>query len=484
MKSSKAQTERRFHKIPHLVFETTGRLTFFAGLVVLQALFAAIGLRPGVQACFREEGQKIYGFAKLFLLIVVHVLLGFRRIDDVRYYRTDPLVKRLVGLRTIPSGPTLCRFLQEVTAVHVERLRRLLRRLVSARLLRERLPRLTLDFDGSTQTTKGHREGTAVGFNKTKKGARSYYALFCTIAQTGQFFDFHHRPGNVHDSNGAPEFMDACFREVRAQQHRAVIESRQDSAFFNQEVVAVNRQNGVEFTATVPFQRFPELKVMIQAQDTWERIDDVYSSFECEWKPKSWTEDCVRLVLVRQCRRVQQKGPLQLDLFEPVDFVYEYQVIATNKTGSAKAVVYFHHGRGSQEKIFGESKQHAALEVLPSHWLHGNQVFTLAAMMAHNLGRELQMWLTTPLRRAQPKRPTCWRFSSLRTLRRRLFCRAGLFTWPQKHLTLSIEAEPSVQAEFLSYMTALGHGQPAEKVAPAPASAPLDDKAAVARRAA
>ena len=56
-------------------------------------------------------------------------------------------------------------------------------------LQREQFPRLTFDFDGSVQSTQGHAEGTAVGFNKSKKGARSYYDLFCTVAQTGQFFD-------------------------------------------------------------------------------------------------------------------------------------------------------------------------------------------------------------------------------------------------------------------------------------------------------
>jgi hypothetical protein len=34
------------------------------------------------------------------------------------------------------------------------------------------------------QSTKRHAEGTAVGFNKEKKGARSYYPLFCTVAAT------------------------------------------------------------------------------------------------------------------------------------------------------------------------------------------------------------------------------------------------------------------------------------------------------------
>ena len=68
------------------------------------------------------------------------------------------------------------------------------------------LRRLTLDFDGSVIGTGRSAEGTAVGFNKKKKGQRSYYPLFCTVAQTGQAFDVLHRSGNVHDSNGAEDF--------------------------------------------------------------------------------------------------------------------------------------------------------------------------------------------------------------------------------------------------------------------------------------
>ena len=59
------------------------------------------------------------------------------------------------------------------------------------------LRRLTLDFDGSVIGTGRSAEGTAVGFNKKKKGQRSYYPLFCTIAQTGQVFDVLHRSGKL-----------------------------------------------------------------------------------------------------------------------------------------------------------------------------------------------------------------------------------------------------------------------------------------------
>ena len=76
------------------------------------------------------------------------------------------------------------------------------------------------------QSTKRHAEGTAVGFNKEKKGARSYYPLFCTVAQTGQVLDLLHRSGNVHDSKGSVEFVTTCVMTVRERLPSARLEIR------------------------------------------------------------------------------------------------------------------------------------------------------------------------------------------------------------------------------------------------------------------
>jgi len=59
------------------------------------------------------------------------------------------------------------------------------------------------------------------------------------VAQTGQFFDLYHRPGNFHDSNGAAHFMLECFENAKAALNTANIESRVDAAFFNQDVFSV-----------------------------------------------------------------------------------------------------------------------------------------------------------------------------------------------------------------------------------------------------
>ena len=177
MKSSKAQIQTKCHKIPTIRFEDQ-RLTSFSGLLIFQALFARINLKARVKKCFTHlKVSPIFGRHLVVLLLIVHLLIGFRRLRDVEYYRDDPLVLRLLGLRKLPNVSTISRALSKMECEEVEKLRELSRCLVIEGLKRERLPRLTLDFDGSVQWSKGHAEGTAVGFNKSKKGARSYYIV-------------------------------------------------------------------------------------------------------------------------------------------------------------------------------------------------------------------------------------------------------------------------------------------------------------------
>jgi Transposase DDE domain group 1 len=454
VKSSKAQILVKFHKIPVLRFEDQ-QLTSFSGLLVFQQLFNRLQLKQRLKACFAHlKLSPIFGRHLLVLLLIVHLLLGFRRLREVDYYRDDPIVLRLMGLRRLPDVATISRALVQMDADGVEQVRQLSRAMVLEALQREQLPRVTLDFDGSVQSTKGHAEGTAVGFNKNKKGARSYYPLFCTVAQTGQFFDLFHRSGNVHDSNGAAEFMLACFTEARAALKNTLFESRVDSAFFNQQVLSGFDDNHVHFTASVPFERFTALKAMVEQRKRWKKMDNQWSYFETQWKPKSWNGR-FRFIFTRKKTKRQHKGPMQLDLFEPRDFNFDYRVLVTNKGGSAKSVVLFHHGRGGQEAIFGDAKNDAALDAIPTKRLIGNQIFTLCAMMAHNLSRELQMLAAPAVARALPKRPAAWAFEKLDTLRHRLIQRAGRFTRPQGQLTLTMSANEAVRKDLMHFLDVL-----------------------------
>jgi len=454
VKSSKAQIYTKFHKIPQVRFEDQ-QLTSFSGLLIFQLLFKQMDLKNKLKKCFSHmKVSPIFSHHLIVILLVVHLILGFRRLREIDYYRDDPLVLRLLGLKKLPDVSTISRSLSQMDNQSIDNLHGLSRSFVINGLQRERFTRLTLDFDGSVLSTKRHAQGSAVGYNKARKGARSYYPLFCTIAQTGQFFDMYHRPGNVHDSNGAADFMLQCFEKARSQVPGTIIESRMDSAFFNQNIISLMAQNHVKFTSSVPFARFGELKKMIEDCNCWHEIDNKWSYFETQWKPKSWNAE-FRYVFIKKKVKKPQKGPLQLDLFEPLDLNYEYKVIVTNKNESAKSVVLFHNGRGSQESIFGDAKTDTALGVIPCKRLSSNQVFTLASMMAHNFSKEMQMVAHPAVTRAKPKRPTAWKFKKLDTIRHQIIQRAGRLTRPQGKLTLTMGMNQAVKKDLLHFMDVL-----------------------------
>jgi hypothetical protein len=207
VKYSKKHFFSRAYKIPQIRFEDQ-KLTSFSGLIIFHPLFQQLDLKERLRQCFRHlHVSEIIGHHVIMMLLIIHLLLGFRRLRDMDYYKDDPLVKRLLGMKRLPDVSTVCRALKSTDLKAILKIRDLNRQMVIERLKKTNLSRLTADFDGSVLSTSRKAEGTAIGYNKKKKGARSYYPLFCTIAQTGQVFDFYHRPGNVHDSNGAREFI-------------------------------------------------------------------------------------------------------------------------------------------------------------------------------------------------------------------------------------------------------------------------------------
>jgi hypothetical protein len=452
MKLSRKAVRRKSHAIPTLRFEQQ-RLTSFSGLVLFQVLFGRLDLNRRLRSCFEASGA-IYRRATIVLSLIVHLLLGYRQLRDARYYRDDPMVRRLLGLARLPDVATVARCLAEASIASIEKMRRLCRELVLERLVTLAPGRLTLDFDGSVISTGRWAEGTAVGFNKKKKGQRSYYPLFCTVAQTGQVFDLLHRPGNVHDSRGARAFLIACIEQIRTVLPGIVLEVRLDSAFFSDEIVRTLHELGVEFSISVPFERFVGLKQRIESRRRWHRANGDISYFEDRWKPKSWPRR-YRFVFLRTAHHRRSKQPVQLDLFEPVDTVFRYTVVVTNKTVNAAAVVRFHHGRGAQEGVFAELKSQGQLDYVPTRTLAGNQLYLLAAILAYNLNRELQMTVEPPDRTTTPTRAALWLFNQLDTVRRTLVQRAGRLTRPQGELTLTVSANNEVRDELLHCLARL-----------------------------
>jgi hypothetical protein len=448
MKISKGSIELKARVLPEIRFEDQ-QLTSFAGLIVLQPLLARLELKRRLHGCFKHlRVSPIFGHANIVMLLIVHLLLGYRRLQDLRYYSDDPMVQRVLGLKRLPNVSTVSRSLSDLDRKSVNEVRTVSRTVVLERVREEALARVTLDFDGSVIGTCRMAEGTAVGYNRKKKGQRSYYPLFCTIAQTGQVLDVWHRPGNVHDSNGARKFILDCINEIRQILPHAIIEVRMDCAFFSEEIVAALEALGIQYTISVPFERLTELKRIVERRTWWRRAAQNTAFFELRWKPRSW-ESQARFVVIRTREPKQRKGPLQLGLFEPYQYGYEFKVILTNSKLSARKLLALHNGRGAQEAIFAELKSQANMDYVPCDRRNANQIWLLSAILAHNLNRELHMSSYKADRATTEKRAPIWEFVRIATRRMRIFQRAGRLTNPKGRLTLTMSANQATQTDLL-----------------------------------
>ena len=458
MNVSRATVQSKASCLPEIRFDLAEGLTSYSGLVIFAALFKKLKLRTRLKGCFSHLSSRktAYQNARIFLLLVVHILLGFRRLRGLHYYRHDPLVAQTVGLKRLLHPTSLGRSLRRMDEKAQTKVGLLFTELVCDRLTLMKPSHITLDFDGTVQSTTAQVEGSAIGYNRIKKGARSYYPLFCTIAQTSQFLDMLHRPGNVHDSKGSTEFMLKCADRVREAVPNAVIETRMDGAFFAVKRLKALNHKDIIFTCTVPMGKMPALKAFAENDSDWHPLDDGRQFKEVKHSPSSWKDaPDFRFILLRTRRRKPFKGPLQLDLFEPLDPYFEFSALVTNDMddsfGSLPHIIRRHHGRGAQERLFGEAKQHAALGIIATKRKIPNRLFTIASMAAINLTRELQIRSATErASRAKGwKRRPCWIFPLLGTLRQRWLHRAGRLVTPQGKKVLALSANFDGREEFL-----------------------------------
>ena len=242
-------------------------------------------------------------------------------------------------------------------------------------------------------------------------------------------------------------FIDCGVRKVRASLPRAKTEVRIDSAFFNETIVERFRSLGVKFTISVPFERFAALKGLIEGRRRWRPMAAGLSYFETRWKPQSWNAR-YRFIFIRKQVRCQDKSPIQLDLFKPIEYGYEFKVIVTNRKITPRKIVLFHEGRGSQEGIFSELKTHCQMDYIPVKTQVGNQLYMYAGILAHNLTRELQIQLNPRARGTTAKRAALWCFREIETLRRTLIQRAGRIIRPAGKLILSMNSNERLEREL------------------------------------
>ena len=397
-----------------------------------------------------------FGAVPMVLTLVALILVGGRRIRHLQNEQGDPIMARFAGLSRLPAARTVSYWLQCLKGEQVERLSRVNHELVGGALQRTGGRRLTLDVDGSVVSTGLKVKGARRGYNRQRRGARSYYPITAYEAQEGLIVRLLNRPGNVNDGGAAGSFVDDLIRQVRdAVGRRRLLEFRMDGAFFQPEILRILDDAGVEYALRSPFHPWLNLRWVAaeaNAEGSWKRVDD--RTWAHEVRLEVWDRDR-RVVLYRRHVERETRRNFQLDLFDPDDGHYEYSAILTNKRLKPRNLWHFYNGRGSHEKVYGELKGGFAFDCVPSLSEPANAGWQTLCVLAFNLSRGFQAQALAPNRNSNRKRRTIRRFESIHTLRFKLLDRAALLLRPAGKTTLHLGASPAIAKRFLDIANAI-----------------------------
>src|SRR5919109_3003627 len=423
------------------------RLTSYGGLELVRRYARKLAIVARLRTALGAIPSD-YGSARLALLIIGLFYVGARRLEHLQYLVGDPLVGRFCGLARLPSSRTVSNWLKQFTQATLAPLIELNHDLVVETLGAWRLPRLTIDVDGTVVCTGAQVQWAFRGFNPHHRKHLSYYPLLAHVAQTGHILRLKNRPGNVHDSKQAVAFVPELIDSVRAGLGRALpLEFRMDAAFFQREILRLLAARRCDYAIKVGYWSWLPLKQLAAERRHWHTLAPGVTGFEHRLVIPQWQ---LRLRVMIYRKHVQHESPknFRLDLFTPDDGHFEYYAVATNLPLSLPALYAFIGGRGAQEKTIAELKGEFALDVVPTRHYGGNCAWQQLSILAYNVARSFQLdTIATPRRRSR-KRTYAYVLRSMRTLRFLLITRAGRLTRIGGRHVLRIAQNPATEALY------------------------------------
>ena len=127
-----------------------------------------------------------HGARQLVLLVIGLLVVGALRLGHLCYVADDPQFARLLGLSRIPSDRRVVNWLKQFTQHSLRALMRLNRVLLYEQIEKLKLPRLTLDLDGTVICTGTKVAWAARGLNPKTARSPVTIPLLAHLAQTGQ----------------------------------------------------------------------------------------------------------------------------------------------------------------------------------------------------------------------------------------------------------------------------------------------------------
>lgn len=319
------------------------------------------------------KGRK-YALADLLLALFLGLLLGRVRQSHIAELRNDPGALLALGLEGMPSQSRLSNFFAACGPAISRRVWAINRRLVGK--LRAGLRSATLDLDGQVVSTRGNPAGADFGFNKKRRGAKSYFMQMAFLGETRDILFAQHLPGSQAAISSAVAIW--LYRKARrALGHIAQLRLRADSAYCSHALLTQLEADGVLYfiaaRASLPL-RSQAMQARYRSRGGRWAISEFTYSAEGWSRPR-------RMVVIRE--KLEPQNPLQPTLFHNDE--YAYQIIVTNSDWSATRVWQFYDHRSCLENIIKESQSDFGSDHILSHTYEGNAIWLALSALAYNV---------------------------------------------------------------------------------------------------
>lgn len=432
-------------------------LSSWSGLGIVHQLAERLEVAPVIDSAVRVLRRcKWYTESDHVLTLAYNMLSGGDTLSDINRLRVDEGVSRLLGGARIPHATTVGDFLarfegkREQCSVRDQQAGKLARcelqeaveeiqQRAFGLLPRSRRRVATLDWDSSIHEVYGEqKEGADFSYDKRW----GYSGLYGTVAETGEVLHLGLHEGNRHTSYGIKEVLPGTIKRV--QKHFRQVRMRADSGFYDQEIVNICEDRGVEFYIVAKRPQNLMKAVQELPESAWrplaamgeragrrrrQRRENVKRKISRQRKRNQWYKGTPEVATMRFHPTSWKKGYRYVIKRTPIHEEdgaqaylddgmrkYAYWIVVTNAKRSTTAVLKTAQGRGNQENLIKDLKEGLGLSHVPTGLLGANQAYFMIAALAWNL----KTWMLNLLDLGNGAVLRCKRFLYL------WICRAGV----------------------------------------------------------
>lgn len=349
------------------------------------------------------------------------VLCDARKLTHIAYFRRDPLVPELLGIRRMASQSSLSRFFSgfATAGANLSCFRPLwswcLQRLPS------RKEGYTIDLDSTKLLHSGEQqEGVQTAFTRLGKKP-CLHPLLAIVSEVRLVAQLWLRPGNASCGNNATAFfLDLWHHFPRHLRIRGV---RADSGFCLPELLALWEQLQIPYVVVTRLTQ--PIQYLLRSDMTWATTTLAGTEVsEIQYQGKGW-EQPRRLILVRH-RLAERPEAAGKTLLEVPGYVFQTLFTSLPSSKSPLEVWSYYNGRADCENVIKELQYGFALPTLCLRRFWATEAALSLATLTYNLTVLFQRHLG-------------WQTKvTIHSLRFWLFVNPGLIAHPAGKTTIKI----------------------------------------------